>query len=109
MSLSRDEYRELARQIADEAIGCLYVNEAGMFRSHPGEDRCDAVDGPGILLLALLYLDTGKSSTGSSPGPSRRRSKHRMSADSACAFPGRRLIETSRCWRPDARSPGGTT
>ena len=27
---------------------------------HPGEDRCDAVDGLGILLLALLYLDTGE-------------------------------------------------
>ena len=59
LSLSRSEYRTLAQQIADEAIGHLFVEEVGMFCSHPGEDRCDAVDGPGILLLALLYLDTG--------------------------------------------------
>jgi len=29
----------------------------GMFRGHPGEERCDAVDGVGLLLLALLDLD----------------------------------------------------
>lgn len=54
------EYHKLAREIADEAMKTLFVEEAGMFRSHPGENRCDAVDGPGILLLALLYLDTGR-------------------------------------------------
>jgi uncharacterized protein YyaL (SSP411 family) len=57
-SLERPEYRQLARRIADEAVKHLYIVEAGMFRSHPSEDRCDAVDGPGILLLALLYLDS---------------------------------------------------
>jgi hypothetical protein len=60
LSLNRPEYRALARNIANEAIGCLYCDETGMFRSHPGENRCDSVDGPGILLLALLYLDTGR-------------------------------------------------
>ncbi len=60
LSMNRPEYRQLAHQIAKEAIGCLFVEEHGMFRSHPGEDRCDAVDGPGILLLALLYLDRGE-------------------------------------------------
>jgi hypothetical protein len=30
-----------------------------MFRSHPGEDRADAVDGLGILFLALAELETG--------------------------------------------------
>ena len=33
---------------------------AGMFRSHASEDRYDAVDGVGFLLLALIYLETGK-------------------------------------------------
>ncbi len=55
--LECNEYRELAVTVADEAMEQLYVPKMGMFRSHPGEDRCDAVDGPGILLLALLYLD----------------------------------------------------
>jgi hypothetical protein len=48
---------QLAREVADEAIRVLWVPEHRMFRSHPGEDRCDAVDSPGILLLALLQLD----------------------------------------------------
>lgn len=55
--LDRPQWRELATEIADEAMDQLYVPRMGMFRSHPGEDRCDAVDGPGVLLLALLYLD----------------------------------------------------
>jgi len=48
-----------ARQLASEAVSHLYSESAGMFRSHPGEDRCDAVDGIGILFLSLLYLETG--------------------------------------------------
>jgi hypothetical protein len=43
-----------------DAMESLFVPRMGMFRSHPGEDRCDAVDGPGILLLALMYLDGGE-------------------------------------------------
>ena len=49
--------------MADEAVDQLFVEEAGMLRSHPGENRCDAVNGPGILLLALLLLDTGTELT----------------------------------------------
>ena len=50
---------EQARGLAAEAITRLYSEEAGMFRSHPGEDRCDAVDGMGFLFLALISLETG--------------------------------------------------
>ena len=47
--------------MAQDAISHLWVEECGMFRSHPGEDRCDAVDGIGILFLALLCLQTGRA------------------------------------------------
>jgi len=50
---------EQAGKLAEEAKGQLHVPAAGMFRSHPGEDRCDAVDGMGILFLALIWLETG--------------------------------------------------
>jgi hypothetical protein len=57
-----DDYgaRALARRVAEEALSVLYVGDAGggMFRGHPGEDRYDAVDGVGFLLLALLRLAT---------------------------------------------------
>jgi len=49
-----------AKQLAAEAVTHLYSKPAGMFRSHPGEDRCDAVDGMGILFLSLISLETGK-------------------------------------------------
>ncbi len=55
--LERPEYRQLAETFADEAMERLYVKKMGMFRGHVGEDRCDAVDGPGVLLLALMYLE----------------------------------------------------
>lgn len=51
----------LADRIAREALDHLWCEEAGMFRSHPGEDRADAVDGLGILFLALLEHETGIS------------------------------------------------
>lgn len=51
--------RERAILLANEAIAQLYLPDAEMFRGHPGEDRCDAVDGVGILFLALLFLETG--------------------------------------------------
>ena len=51
--------RGLAQQVAEESVRLLYAGQYGMFRSHPGEDRCDAVDGPGILMLALIYLQNG--------------------------------------------------
>ena len=46
--------------LSKEAVGRLHVPEAKMFRSHPGEDRCDAVDGMGMLFLSLLQLESGK-------------------------------------------------
>jgi hypothetical protein len=54
------ELRALADELADDAIATLWVEEAGMFRTHPGEDRTDAVDGLGYLFAALTYLETGE-------------------------------------------------
>lgn len=51
-------YRSMAAALAADAERVLYFD--GMFRGHAGEDRYDAVDGVGYLLLALLYLETGK-------------------------------------------------
>ncbi|MCW5962879.1 MAG: hypothetical protein KIT83_02480 [Bryobacterales bacterium] len=51
-------YMESASALAMDAKKILYAN--GMFRGHAGEDRYDAVDGVGFLLLALFSLDTGK-------------------------------------------------
>lgn len=55
--LKNPGYRTLARDIAHDAMEQLYVSKMGMFRSHPGENRCDSADGPGLLLLALMYLE----------------------------------------------------
>ena len=55
--LERPEYYDLAYEVGDRAVKQLFVKETGMFRSRVGVDRCDATDGPGWLLLALLYLD----------------------------------------------------
>ena len=49
---------ESARAVAREAVEVLF--DDGMFRSHPGEHRCDAVDGVGFLTLALLALGTDR-------------------------------------------------
>ena len=49
-----------AKTLAAESVQHLYSKEALMFRSHPGEERCDAVDGIGILFNALIYLQTGR-------------------------------------------------
>jgi hypothetical protein len=57
-SLGNAEYTALARKLAGESLETLFAH--GMFRSHAGEDRYDAVDGVGYLLLALIYLGTGK-------------------------------------------------
>ena len=56
-ALGDDSLRAQAQALAEEAIGHLYAG--CMFRGHPGEDRYDAVDGVGYLLLALLRLETG--------------------------------------------------
>jgi hypothetical protein len=51
-------FRLQALKVADEAVEVLFAN--GMFRGHPGEERYDAVDGVGFLLLALIRLATGR-------------------------------------------------
>lgn len=56
--MENPEYRNLANKIAKEATDVLFAHD--MFRSHPGEYRYDAVDGVGILSLALLWLETGE-------------------------------------------------
>lgn len=57
-ALGNAAYTALATKLADESLATLFAH--GMFRSHAGEDRYDAVDGVGYLLLALIYLETGK-------------------------------------------------
>lgn len=52
----------LGQQVADEALGQLF--DGGLFRTHTGEHRYDAVDAPGFLFLALLYLETGEDPDG---------------------------------------------
>jgi len=54
------KFHEQAQALAAEAVAHLYSKQASMFRSHPGEDRADAVDGIGILFNALIYLETGR-------------------------------------------------
>lgn len=54
--LEKNRFRVQAVDIADVAVSGLFAGR--MFRSHTGEDRYDAVDGLGYLLLALLYLET---------------------------------------------------
>lgn len=58
--MGEPKYFEQAKGLAREAVSALYSSQAGMFRSHPGEDRCDAVDGMGILFLALMKLESGQ-------------------------------------------------
>jgi hypothetical protein len=56
-ALGDEAIGDLAHKLADEAVEVLFAE--GMFGGHPGEDRYDAVDGVGFLLLALTYLQTG--------------------------------------------------
>ncbi len=53
-TLDDEQVAAQARKLADEACDVLRVGE--MFRTHPGEDRCDAVDGAGVLFAALLSV-----------------------------------------------------
>lgn len=57
-TLQDDKYKDLSDKIAKEAVDVLFAHD--MFRSHPGEYRYDAVDGMGILSLALIWLETGQ-------------------------------------------------
>ncbi len=56
--LDDNRLRVQAVDLADVAVSSLFAGR--MFRGHTGEDRYDAVDGVGYLLLALLYLETGR-------------------------------------------------
>ena len=51
-----ERYRELARQVADDAIAKLH--HEGLFRGHPAKPYYESMDGVGTLLMALLELDT---------------------------------------------------
>ncbi len=53
----QDDLKDLARMAAERAMEELFVKRMGMFRGHTGEDRCDAADGTGFLLLSLLGLE----------------------------------------------------
>lgn len=55
--LDNPEHRKSAQHLAKEAMKTLYVPKMGMFRSRPGKNRCDSADSPGLLLLALMYLE----------------------------------------------------
>lgn len=50
-------FTEQAQALAQQAIALLY--DGRMFRGHAGEDRYDATDGVGFLLLALIHLERG--------------------------------------------------
>lgn len=51
--------KALADRIQREMEEVLW--NGGLFRTHPGEDRCDAVDGLGYLFLSLLRSDGSNS------------------------------------------------
>ena len=53
--MDRDDCRRLAMDLAEESQQILWAGEA--FRSHPWEDRVEAVDGMGWLILALLCME----------------------------------------------------
>jgi hypothetical protein len=55
--LDNESYLGHARKLADEAIGRLYEN--GWFQGYAGAQLYEAVDGVGILLLALMDLEGG--------------------------------------------------
>jgi hypothetical protein len=57
-ALQQQRYRTMAEGLAADARKILFAD--GLFRGHAGEDRYDAVDGVGYLLLALIQLETGK-------------------------------------------------
>lgn len=51
------EAAPLRKKLVEEIRGCLLFEDK-LLRTHPGEDRCDAVDGMGFLLWALLENGT---------------------------------------------------
>ncbi len=53
------DLRSQAETLADWALEHLWTDT--LFRTHTGEDRYDAVDGLGLLMLALIRLETGRT------------------------------------------------
>ena len=51
------EWRDTAQRLAEESVRLLWTGD--LFRGHPGEDRYDAVDGVGCLMLGLMRWETG--------------------------------------------------
>jgi hypothetical protein len=58
------EVDTLLDQVVEEVLSELYLADHHMFRSHTGEIRYDAVDGLGLLSLALLWHGTGSRPDG---------------------------------------------
>ncbi len=54
-ALARPDLRTLAADVLDHAVATLRYD--GLFRTHPGENRYDAVDGAGVLFAAMLEWD----------------------------------------------------
>jgi uncharacterized protein YyaL (SSP411 family) len=59
------DYLSLARELADNAMSSLYEPRLGMFRSKLDSDICDARDGTGFLLIALLMIEGNDPTLGS--------------------------------------------
>jgi len=59
------DYLSLARELADKAMSSLYEPRLGMFRSKLDSDICDARDGTGFLLIALLMIEGNDPTLGS--------------------------------------------
>ncbi|MFH1265698.1 MAG: hypothetical protein ABIK89_08210 [Planctomycetota bacterium] len=57
-----DEYRQFAREVAQEAVSKLYYQ--GLFRGHPAKPYYESVDGVGYLLYALVQLDQSLEGSG---------------------------------------------
>ena len=57
-----EKYLALAQNLAREAVSKLYEN--GLFKGHPAKPYYESCDGVGILLYALLELDTPSQDLG---------------------------------------------
>jgi len=66
--LENERYMDCAVELADEAVGRLYHN--GWFQGYAGSYLYEAVDGVGLLLLALMDLERWASpGEGAAPHP----------------------------------------
>jgi DUF1680 family protein len=58
------EYLALANNLAEDAVRKLYHN--GLFKGHPAKPYYETTNGVGILLMALLELDSPEIDLGGS-------------------------------------------